>query len=485
MRINKIAIIALAAASVMGSSCKKFLDVNQNPNSLSESAQTMQLSLPSAEYAIAYVVGDRYAEVGGFLSQYWTQSPSATQYYDYDRYAFDAADLDREWSQLYAGAIKDLNLIEKKATAAKDSNYLAISKVLQAYTYQLLTDVHGDIPFSQTMKAEAGNFSPKYDTQESIYDGILVMCNDALALLANTQTTTPGADDVMFGGDMMMWYKFTNTLKLKILMRQSEIRPAYVATKLAAMSTLTGADFLSYGENAEIKFYDKQGSKNPLFASIAGVGNNNNVASSAIADTLNAWGDLRATAFFDETTFSGSGTVIGLEQGKAAKNPGTLSASTPTSSTGDKVIGATTPVKLMSASESFFLQAEAKARTWMTGDAQTDYEDAVVESFTYYGFTVDPLVLFAAAPYMYEVAPADQIKQIAIQKWVSMCGNQNIESWIETRRSNQPAMTPSLASFLLAGQLPARIPYVNGEAAANTSFPGQKPITTKMWWDNN
>jgi Starch-binding associating with outer membrane len=484
MRINKIAIIALAAATVMGTGCKKFLDVNQNPNSLSENAQTMQLTLPSAEYAIAYVVGDRYAEIGGFLSQYWTQSPSATQYYDYDRYAFDAADADREWSQLYAGALKDLNLIDKKATAAKDSNYLAIAKVLQAYTYQVLTDIHGDIPFSETMKAEAGNFSPKYDSQMSIYDGLLTLCDDALVLLANTQTTTPGADDVMFGGDMMMWYKFTNTLKLKILMRQSEIRPVYVKDKLALMSSLTAADYLSYGENAEIKFYDKQGSKNPLYANIAGLGNNNNVASSAIADTLNAWGDLRATAFFDETTFSSGGTVIGLAQGKAAENPGSLSSSTPTSSTGDLVIGATTPVKLMSASESLFLQAEAKARTWMAGDAQTDYEEAILESYTYYNITA-PTTLFDAAPYKYEAIQADQLKQIAIQKWVSMCGNQNIESWIETRRTNQPAMTESLASYLNAGEFPARIPYVNGEAAANTSFPGQKALTAKMWWDAN
>jgi Starch-binding associating with outer membrane len=484
MKINKIAIIAVTIASVMGSGCKKFLDVNQNPNSLSESAQTVQLSLPSAQYAIAYVVGDRYAEVGGFLSQYWTQSPSATQYYDYDRYAFDAADVDREWSQLYAFALKDLSFIEKKATETKDSNYLAIAKVLQAYTYQVLTDVHGDVPFSETMKAELGNISPKYDSQQSIYDGLLSLCDQALVLLTNSQITHPTTDDIMFGGDMMMWYKFANTLKLKILMRQSEVRPAYVQAKLALMSALTGADYLSYGENAEVKFYDKQGNKNPLYASIKGVGNNNNVASSAIADSLNAWGDLRATAFFDEATFTPGGSIIGLKQGKAAEKPGELPSTTPTTSTGDLVISATVPVKLMSASESLFLQAEAKARTWMVGSAQADFEDAISESFAYYKITV-PTGLFTAAPYLFETSQVDQLKQIAIQKWVSMCGNQNIESWIETRRTNQPVFTPSLASFLLAGQLPARIPYVNGEASANTNFPGQKPITTKMWWDAN
>lgn len=461
----------------MNSSCKKWLDVNKDPNDLEFEKGKVEFALTSSEYTIAYVVGNRYQEIGGFLSQYWTQLPSATQYYDYDKYSFDGADANREWAQMYAGALRDLNYIVSKAGTDGDSNYVAIAKILQAYSYQLVTDVHGDVPFSEALKAQDGIISPKYDNQELIYDGCLVLLNDAIAYLDNNDAVVPAKDDVIFNGDMTMWYKFANSLKMKLAIRQSKVRPA---TTAAILATVNSADCLASGENAMIHFYDVIGNKNPLYTSIQGVGVDNNIASKAIADSLNAWGDLRATYFFDEESFGAAG-INGTQQGAAAF--GGYPSNAARSSLAKTIVGATVPVILMSASESYFLQAEANLLAGATTDAQVSYEEGVVESMTYCGIDTTGLDLFSAEPYMWSANPTMNKQQIAVQKWVSMCGLQNMESWIELRRTGYPALNPSKATVLGTGLFPMRIPYSQDEETANSNFPGQKAITDRMWWN--
>lgn len=293
INIYKIAFL-FVGITMMSTSCKKWLDTNKDPNLLEQSKATVQLTLPTAEYTISYVLGNRYAELGGFLSQYWTQLPSATQYYDYDRYSFDAADANREWNQLYAGALKDLNFIVSKGSADGDSNYVAAAKVLQAYTFQLVSDVHGDVPFSEALQAQSGTLAPHYDKQKAIYAGCVKLIDDANMLWSDDAKKAITTEDVLFGGDLDMWKKFANTLKLKLAVRQSG---ANSAEAISILAELSGASFLEGTDVASIKFYEVKGNQNPLYASIQGIGVDNNVASKAIADSINGWGDPRAAAF--------------------------------------------------------------------------------------------------------------------------------------------------------------------------------------------
>ncbi len=479
INIYKIAFL-FVGITMMSTSCKKWLDTNKDPNLLEQSKATVQLTLPTAEYTISYVLGNRYAELGGFLSQYWTQLPSATQYYDYDRYSFDAADANREWNQLYAGALKDLNFIVSKGSADGDSNYVAAAKVLQAYTFQLVSDVHGDVPFSEALQAQSGTLAPHYDKQKAIYAGCVKLIDDANMLWSDDAKKAITTEDVLFGGDLDMWKKFANTLKLKLAVRQSG---ANSAEAISILAELSGASFLEGTDVASIKFYEVKGNQNPLYASIQGIGVDNNVASKAIADSINGWGDPRAAAFFDEATFGGAG-INGTQQGAAAF--GGYSSSSPRSSLSSTVLGKTTPVILMSGWESKFLQSEAKANGWLAGGttAQEDYEDAIVSNMSFFGIDTTGLDLFAAAPYAWDTDPLNNVQQIAIQKWVAFCGTQNMESWIELRRMGYPVLLPSKATQL--GLLfPQRIPYVDGEIASNPNCPAQLPITDKMWWDIN
>jgi hypothetical protein len=146
----------------------------------------------------------------------------------------------------------------------------------------------------------------------------------------------------------------------------------------------------------------------------------------------------------------------------------------------------------MSAWESNLLLAEAAARGWITADANALYDAAVQENFEYLGLDATEADAYLAAGGAYDAA--NPIKSIALQKWVSMNGTQPIEAWIETRRFDSPA-TPIFASpggifhsptlnSLGAGIFPSILPYPQAEESLNQNFPGQHPLTAKVFWDN-
>src|SRR6185436_3795311 len=155
----------------------------------------------------------------------------------------------------------------------------------------------------------------------------------------------------------------------------------------------------------------------------------------------------------------------------------------------DEVASASAPVKLMTGYESLFLQAEAVARGWMTGDAQALYEEGITESFVSYGLQdTDATNYFTQTAIAFPSAgtTADKIEAIITQKWIAMDGNQCDEGWTEWRRTGFPDFfTESVNSIIGAGRFPARFFYPSTESTRNGNFPGQPLIYTKVWWDVN
>jgi hypothetical protein len=473
--------------------CKKdFFDINTNPNFPTD--VNVNYLLPSAEAAIAHAMGNDLEIYAGLWAQYWTQSPASSQYKGFERYNPSSNDFDRPWNNLYSDALADLKVIAEKATASGQTQYLACAKILQAYSFQVLTDNFGDVPFSEALQAATGNIAPHYDSQSAIYNGIISLVTDGIALIDENATGTPGtpsSDDLLLGGDMSLWKKFGNTLKLKMYLRLSEINPALAQT---GVTSLNGAEFLGTGEEVRINYETEGGKTNPLTSSIIQLGFVQNlVASSTAMDYLLNNNDPRVDVFYDPD--ASTGTQVGIAQGDF-----NISASTPVSFPGTATgangsdadfaaASSTAPVKLMTGYESYFLQAEAALRGWLTsaGSAQSLYEAGITENFVSYGladtsavtYFSQPAIAFPAGPF------TDQLKAIITQKWIAMCGNQNDEAWIEWRRTNYPDFFTYSVESLIGNSFPERMLYPDGEAGNNGSFPGQRPITNKVWWDAN
>ena len=480
-------ILAGAIVTVTTISCKKsYLDINQNPNS-AESASVVEL-LPSAEAAIAHVVGNNFQIFGGLWGQYWTQSPASSQYKTIDSYAPAANDFDRPWKALYADALQDLSNIEKLATSESKFNHVACSKILQAYTYQLLTDNFGSVPFSEAIQATNDILSPKYDNEQAIYSGIIKLLEDADALIDESSDIHPGSEDLLLGGDMSLWRKFGNTLKLRVYLRLAYVDPATASSGIAALET-AGAEFLGAGEEVKLNYGTEGGRTNPLYSSIIGVGGTQNLVASATAmDYMTTNNDPRVETIYFEAV---NGAFVGIPQGAYTLPAGTIVSypGTATGGYGADDASALAPVRLLTGYESLFLQSEAVVRTYLTGDAQALYEEAITENFASFsvtdtftlGYFAEPAIAFPTAG-----TSEDQIKAIITQKWVALNGNSGTEGWTEWRRTGYPDFfTESVNSIIGAGRLPARCFYPTSEVTRNANFPGQKLVYEKVWWDVN
>ena len=468
------------------SGCKKFLAVNTNPNN-PDHADPVTL-LPTTEAAISQVIGNSFQVFGNIWAQYWTQAPTSSQYKSYDQYAPVNTDFDNPWLNLYAVTLINADLITK-STGVGLENEKGIAYVIKAYAYQVATDAFGDVPLTQALQS-TGNLNPAYDKQQVVYDSIFMYIDKAMPLLA-ANSVSPGPQDMIFNGDMSQWIAFANTLKLRAYLRLSNIDPATAKAGIAALYQ-TKPTFLT--EDATITYTTIGGNENPFYNEMTSPTLNyvqNVVASSTAVSAFKKNNDPRLAKFYtllpDDPD---NGTAESIPQGSYISYPGTQ-VSPPSPVVGgeaDDPTSAKAPVKLISAAESYFLQAEAVARGWATGDVTTLYKQGIQASFTATG-AGDATTYMASAkdglPALTKAAGNvdSLVKTVITQKYYAMCGFQGFEAWNEWKRTGYPTfIVRSAASTIDPGKWPLRMLYPNSELTSNLHFPGSIPITTPVWW---
>jgi hypothetical protein len=528
-------VLSLAFLSILlvNTGCRKWLDINTNPNVAHDAP--MDMLLPSAQIYTASSVG-AYMNVNGELwAQHWTQAAAASQYKIYEQYAPSASDYDRPWGLFYNQALMDLQVMEDKAIASKARDYEAVAKLMKAYIYQDITDAWGDVPFSEALKGTAGILNPKYDPQEQVYSGINGLIDSARTLIKNLQAANIESNvhgDLIYAGDFDKWLKFANTLQLRVYLRLSEVAPAISQAGVAKVYAIAGGSsgFIEEGESAKIDFSETSGNQNPLYAEIVGLGKTQNlVASRTVVDSMNSGGDWRVYALFTQQS---NGAVVGIPQG-AYDLPASTPVSIPTAITGARALdenSATAPVIFLSDFESKFLQAEALARGWAAGNAQDLFEEGIYISFRsfeaeiaswditlrdslpgnpgaifkltadYAAYTYingdtltgylegDPVVQADASywgQYPSSGSVQNQLRHIITQKWFCMTGLEGFEAWTEWRRTGYPDFFTYSVNSIIGNKFPVRFLYPNTELTSNAKFPGQKFVTERVWWDVN
>ncbi|MCZ4224016.1 SusD/RagB family nutrient-binding outer membrane lipoprotein [Pedobacter rhodius] len=503
--------MALLSLTFAVTSCEKnFLDINQNPNT--PTTTTPELVLPAALSNTGTVVNNNLNVLGNLLTGNWGQSPDFLFYQPQETYQLTPNTYDAVWTSLYAGGLNDYKYVETQATASGKKNAVAIAKIMQAYNFQLLVDTWGDVPFNDALKGTEVT-SPKFDKAEDVYDGILNLLNAGLASI----NTAAGADnptaasDIMFGSSsvttaMGKWTRFANTLKLRVLLRQSLI-PSRAAKVTAGFASLSGATFLAAGENAGVNpgYINQAGKFNPLYGqigfSVTGAETSNYQATRAnkfAVDFLSAASDPRIGLIYRPAV-----APIPATQTYTGVYPGTTA--TPTtkkdnySAVGAGVLpssansGFAKPAYLLTASEGFFLQAEAILKGYLPGGAaaaQAAYQAGIEESFkllgstaaaasTYYTSSTSPLVNWTLA-----TAASRQFEAIITQKWIANNGFNGNEAWAEYRRTGFPTNIPIGLNNVSGGKLPLRLPYPQNELASNAAnVPVINIFNNKIFWE--
>lgn len=477
-----------------------FLDINTNPNQAVSS--TPELTLTNALNVTAARLNPN--EIGAFWSGQWSPSGSVSGFTAEKTYDIQTSFRTGIWTGPYDN-LADYKYVETEARKVGKNAIAGMARVMKAYNYQQIVDAYNNAPYSDALKGTA-SIRPVYDDASVIYDSLIVDLNKAIAYLSepiSTTNTNPGAADIFFAGSNAKWIKFANTLKLRILIRESGVKAAYVTAQLASMPK-TSASYLSADDNVTsnpgyIKSAGKmnQWYENYGFTSADAVaGNHDFYAWTDFFFTQVPQSDPRRTRLAYPVGGSGTSYVgvpfgVGNDTYLYSKISGFGPAFLPVSATAaaSSDLYKRSQV-IMTAAESFFLQSEAVSKGLITGFDKTGkelYESGITESFK---FLAVPSAATAAATYIndhpYPAAAADQFKAIITQKWIALAGFNGFEAWTEYRRTGIPNVP--LSTRAIGSVSPKRLLYPLSEYSNNAENVGAQgtinQFTSKIFWMN-
>ena len=264
MKMNKqiFFLVGLIGALAFTGCQKDFEEINTNPNE--PTAVSPGFLLTNAQKSIMDRVYDSFwgSRRAMQTAQYW----SSNQYSNESRYQYRETTANGAWASFYAGPLQDLQTIIDLNSGDNAADYvgygdngnqIAVAKILQAWTFQHLTDAFGDIPMSAALKG-GDDTAPAYDSQADVYTGLLTLLDDAMASM--TSGSGPQGDQV-YGGNMDQWMKFANSLKLRVAMRMADVNGS--AAQSAAEAALGSGMIIAGNED------------NALFNYLGGAPNNN------------------------------------------------------------------------------------------------------------------------------------------------------------------------------------------------------------------
>lgn len=463
----------------VATSCKKELSkINENPNVV-EDPQPAYLLTGAIKTSV-----DAYWNVGGanpsdLFVQYW----AAIQYTDEDRYIFTSNSFQGLWSSIYSGSIVNLDKIIELAKEEKNSNYEGIALTLRSWNYCLLTDAFGDIPYSESIQIQK-NITPKYDSQKEVYEGLLNDLKSAQELLDPQGEAVEG--DIIYNGNIGLWKKFNNSLRLRIALRVADREPEIAKATIQGIKNEGNNYIAGNSETAQLKYLNNAPNDNPLAELF--LTRDDYRISKTVVDELFRLNDPRLPVYVSPTQDPTPATYVGIPNGLLVGDASSLGF-TKTSKPGSYFIAYDAPAVIMSYAEVLFDRSEAAARGFTNENAADLYKKAVTASLQQYN--VDQVAInnyLAQTSVQYD--PAHFKKSIGVQKWIALFG-QGLESYAEWRRLDYPLLKPAKAGAL-NGKMPLRFIYPGTEQALNkTGYQqavqdqGPDLLTTRLWFDLN
>lgn len=493
MRLSKsIGVAHVVALTLLIGGCDNsgLTGINKNPNA--PGSVTPQFLFPNA---VTNVVGT--ARGGSFdltLTSLWAQHIAMDRFTDEDTYSIRPDNINGYWSGFYAGGLQDLATILTQTDATEKPNLVAPALVMKSWTYGVMTDVWGDIPYSQANLSDPTT-PPKYDSQKDVYAGILADLKTANGM-AVAGGTSYGTADLIYNGDATKWKKFANSLRLRYALRLSKVDPGTAQTEVAA--AIADGVFTSNGDNALLRWPGDGTNNSPIYQNF--VTRDDQHMSQTLVNELKSLYisigptpadtvfDPRLAVYADPIISSPSKPLyVGAPNGLQDDDAISIGINN-TSRVGVAYRGKTTPSILMAYSEVLFDQAEAAARGWAPGDAASLYNAAIQASMQYNGIADDVTAAYVASPRV-AYSPATGIQQIALQRWIALF-SEGTEAYSSWRRTGVPDLQPGPAAITTPHIVARRLTYPVSEQSFNDaalqaaiSAQGGALLSSRVWWD--
>jgi len=456
-------------------SCSDTLDdINSNPNATETPLAPYLLTGSLKQGADLYWGSTNNFDSSLLFVQHWAK----IQYTEPDRYDVSNTSFTTLWNTGYATLITDLNTILNFPDQQANPNYKGIALTLRSWTFLLLTDAYGNIPYK-----EAGQkIIPAYDTQKEVYTGLLEDLKQAQSLLSTANGTVTG--DLAYKGDIAKWKKLVNSLRLRIALRISDKEPA-LAKQAAIEATSDAAGLISSNAETFQFVYTSSPQQNPASAWFET--RDDYRISKTLVDKLTDLSDPRLPVYAQLPSDATVGKYVGGANGLSnsdANSQGFAKTSKP----GTYFLTSASPAVIASYSETLFNLSEAVARGYIAGDAEQFYKSAITASLNQFGITNATAIANYLNQPSVQYDATNYAKSIGTQKWIAFFG-QGLDAFAEWRRLDYPVLTAGPAT-VLDGQIPSRFFYPGTEQSLNgasyqaaIAAQGKDLLTTKLWFD--
>lgn len=529
MKFKNIIYTSTLAAVMLGAvACsKQKFDINSNPDDVTDVSVTPSVLLPGALQETSTNIAAEY-----WFLEWWmghgARSGSFQTLTEEETYRFINDFHTTIWTGLYSNA-NNYDLMIRKAEETGAGTYEAIGRIMKSHNFQILTDIYGNIPYSEAFKGTEFS-TPKYDKAIDIYKAIFADLDTAIVLLNNATATDPARNpdiaiaDLVYGGNLTRWKQFANTLRLRMLIHlHNGVTTTTVVPGIdvaAQMAQITTDGFIGAGQSAHLNPGFSGAKPQPYFR----------FYNTSAAGTVNQRDHLRASEYAigyyagdadpridymyvspDGTTAGHTGIVFGTPSGGSAPTGSDLST---IRGIGYTPNGANSRAWILTSVESIFLQAEAVHRGLLPGGAaaaEALVKAGILESFTWLGIP-DPAteaaayeslnsgfpdVDYTAEPLGSGLYPGGMFT-ILSQKWFALNMIASYEIWTDYRRTD--VVYGASAGFIAGPPLsvdpgrtslviPVRLFYPQNEYnfnATNASAEGTIDVFTgKLFWDLN
>lgn len=450
--LYKINIALLAILVLFFTGCEKWIDTDMNINPDVPSDVPMNLLIPTLEVSMAYQIGGiRAVKTTNIYMQYL--NGVARQSYGESNYIMSSTDVDDLWRRMYYQPMMDANRVIQKAEELNSPHYAGVAKVCMALSLGTMTNLFGDIPYSQAFQGDQAVLKPVYDSQEEIYNTIETLLDEAIADLSATENIIALSGDMIYANNKASWIKAANALKARYALNRKDYTGAL---------TYTNSAFLA-NDKFVMPFGTTNAEAGPIYqyATVSSYKNDIKMCSTFI-NKLSATTDPRRS-FYAKTV---GGAYVGSPPGSEFTNASGLGTYNNTTSA---------PVVLSSYAEMQFIKAECYMRQAVPDNdaAAAAYKTAVASSVL--AVTGAANTAWLDANINFETGATITLEKIMEQKYLAMYST--VVPYDDYRRTGYPALTPVAG----AGEIPERFPYPQTEISYNTNCPIIPNTSQKLW----
>lgn len=431
-------------------------EINENPNVPANAP--LSTLLPPAQKGLADAQGRRTFRYTGIFAKQLVGVEG--QELLIQSYQPDELFVGNMWQDYYADGLLNLEIIIQRASL-ESPHYAGVARVLTAHGLGILTDIWGDVPYSEAFLKGPDQANPGYDSQELIYATIDGLLEQALVdLQADNSIFSPGPDDLMYGGDLNSWIRAASVLRARYAIHTTQRNPNAASEALEALNLHSMS---APGDDLLYPYLGTGDDTNPIagFYQITPLAYMNPSFLALISDL----DDPRESTISRSIPFSGGN-----------RKPG------------DYWAVPSAPVRLVTFIEQEFIRAEALLRNGDIGGAQDALELAVrtsMDEISAGAIEAEEADAYIDAHVQLSGSFENNLQVLMTQKYIAMLTT--FEPWTDWRRTGYPELTPNSGGVTSAnpnGEIPRRLIYPQSERLRNTNFPLPAPnMQTRFWWD--